>query len=61
MRKLIEEAKGQIGGLYRIEVLEHDDAADESDPQGGAEGCGEAEEMSQFEVGGELRWLYAVR
>lgn len=42
-------------------LLEHDDAANEGNPETGAKGRGEAEEMSQLEVDSKLRRILTVR
>lgn len=44
----------------REALLEHDDAADEGDPERGAPSGGVAEEMSQFEQRRKLRRIGAV-
>lgn len=41
--------------MEREGLLEHDDAADEGDPESGAPGGGVAEKMSQFEIHRKLR------
>ena len=43
----------QVPKLMPRQIFKHDDAADECYPQSGAEGGGEAEEVSEFEVGGK--------
>lgn len=42
------------------QLLEHDDAADEGGPQGGAPCGGEAKEVGEFKDGGESGGIWAV-
>lgn len=44
----------QIPKLMPRQILEHNDAADEGDPEGSPPGSGEAEEVGEFEEGKKL-------
>lgn len=45
---------------FGVELLEHDDSADEGDPESGAEAGGEAEEVGHLQGSGEIGGISAV-